>query len=137
MGGASGSLQPARICQPWAVYCNQKGDCKQQWRHRCGYLFSDALINGQGLSGTTGDAWSIRGAQPPVRAGFTYHHRRRVAAHPGHPVQGGWSATVRGSSCREQSARPSLELMPIAAAFIGEYNVSVFYNPRAVRHRWA
>ena len=121
--------QPGYV-NPWAVYCtnsNGEGDCSNSGVTGVAYLFSDALINGQGLGWDNRDAWSIGVPNYLFEPGFTY-----IIGGGSSPnlqfIQGGWSATawflLQGTVGQ---AIPDLTV-PIAAAFIGEYNVSVFYN---------
>ena len=122
-------LQPGYV-NPWAVNCtnsNGNGSCFNSGITGVAYLFSDALINGQGLGWDNRDQWSLGVPTYLFEPGFVY-----VIGGGSSPglqfVQGGWSATawflLQGTVGQ---AIPELTV-PIAAAFIGEYNVSVFYN---------
>ncbi len=118
------SASPGTSTPGW-TYCD--GGCTNSGITGVAYLFSDALINGQGLGWDNRDAWSIGVPNYLFEPGFTY-----VVGGGSSPnlqfIQGGWSATawflLQGTVGQ---AIPDLTV-PIAAAFIGEYNVSVFYN---------
>ena len=116
--------QPGYV-NPWAPYCG--GGCYQSGISGAAYLFFDALVNGDGLGYDNSDQWStglVNYLWEPnsvfIIGGGSSPNLQYVSE--------GWSAAswyiLQGTLGQ---AIPGLTL-PLAAAYWGPTNVSVFYN---------
>lgn len=115
----------AGYVNPWAVYCD--GTCTRSGIPGVAYLFTDALVNGNGLGYDNSSKWGTGvvnyfwepSAEVPLGGGSSPTFQI---------IDAGFSAaTWYLAQTTLGKAVPALTV-PLAAAFWGERNVSVFYT---------
>lgn len=110
---------------PWAAYCNY--NCDVSGPSGVSYLIADALVNGNGEGYDNSDQWSI-GIVNYLWEPNTFFLLGSGASPTIQQVFEGYSAsTWYALQTTLGKALPALTL-PLAAAYWGPNNVSVFYN---------